>query len=635
MHEASMSVWRQLKERNVFKVGTAYLAVAWLITQVVANLKSPLGLPDRFDTIVVVLLAIGFPIALIIAWAFELTPEGIRRTDPESGRGARTPPPRGHRLNYLITAALVLAVGFLLVDRFLPGGASEHGATAASDPTNVQLRAESDGASSTSPAVPPLDERTRLAVLPLRALTTNDELGVFADGLSEQLISELRQIPELLVVDRASSFAFRGSPLSQREIADRLGVGHLLDGTIASTDDRLRVSVTLTRVSDDAQLWADTFDFERGDIFAIQDEITQQVATALSVSLGVLNSREPGMTRNVEAYMAYLTALGYGQHATVDSLRSAITLAQRAIALDPDFFQARIGLYSAFAMGTNIVPKDEAETWQRNADEALALARERASGPTELGIIETLDAVTNNDWAAAETLLTRNGATGLRAANAIAVNAALGSFRLSAGRVRDAIGYLETARALAPLGPELAALLGSAYADAGDTDAAYAEFDRGLAIEPSVTLVIGATLILPLATHDIDELNARLAKLPAQNAPGTLWRSLADLADDRDAALAEIRRRLDASTEETAINIGLLAHWANFFGDPDLALEIMRALPLDTPFLPLMLWDPGMAEVRKLPGFKTLVTDLDLVDYWREYGWPDFCQPAGDDFTCE
>jgi len=630
-----MSVWRQLRERNVFKVGTAYLAVAWLITQVVANLKSPLDLPDRFDTIVVVLLAIGFPIALIIAWAFELTPEGIRRTDPESARNARTSPSGGHRLNYLITAALVLAVGFLLVDRFLPNGASEHEAATASDPTNVQLGAGSDSARSTSSAVPPLNERTRLAVLPLRALATNDELGAFADGLSEQLISELRRIPELLVVDRASSFSFRESPLSQREIADRLGVGHLLDGTIASADDRLRVAVTLTRVSDDAPLWAETFDFARGDIFAIQDEITQQVATALSVSLGVLNRREPGMTRNVEAYMAYLTALGYGQHATVESLRSAIALAQRAIALDPDFFQARIGLYSAFAMGTNIVPKDEAQTWQRNADETLALARERATEPTEVAIIETLDAVTNNDWAAAEARLTRAGATGVRAANAVAVNATLGAFRLRAGRVRDAIGYLETARALSPLGPQVAFLLGSAYADAGDTDAAYAEFDRGLAIEPNVTLTVGATLMLPLAMRDIDELNARLAGLPAQNAPGTLWRSLTDLADDRDAALAEIRRRFDARTEDTVINVGLLAHWANFFGDPDLALEIMRALPLDTQFLPLMFWDPGMSEVRKLPGFRDLVTEIGLVDYWHEYGWPDFCRPASDDFTCE
>ena len=197
-----MVLWQELKQRNVVKVGAVYLAASWLITQVVALVNEPLGLPDLFDTIVIVALGIGFPIALIIAWAFELTPQGIRRTDTLSSTERPAPAVSSGRFNFAVTGILALAVTFLAVDRFI---LEDNPSTAASVASDQSATASGDAGSS----APALEDRIRVAVLPLRTLSADEELRYFTDGLSEQLIYELREIPELLVPDPGAPFAFR------------------------------------------------------------------------------------------------------------------------------------------------------------------------------------------------------------------------------------------------------------------------------------------------------------------------------------------------------------------------------------------------------------------------------------------
>ena len=452
-----MSLWQELKRRHVFKVGTAYLAVAWLAIQVVSSLNGPLSLPKGFDTIVVVLLAVGFPIALIIAWAFELTPQGIKRTEPNSTGGDVRP--RGQTLNYFIIGVLGIAVALLLVDRFLPG--------AASSSSNAFPIASSATASPSDSAAQPADGRVSIAVLPFRNLSADAELASLAAGLSGQLTTELKQIPELLVTDSRSSFAFENSEQPLREIAGRLGVAHVLDGTIASNDDGLRISVALTRVVDDAQLFSATRDFERKDIFAVQDEITEQIATALSVSLGVLQSRRAGMTRNVEAYTEFLTGRGYAQRFTVESLRSAIERYQRAIALDPAFLIARIALYFAYMNGSAVVSDDDASEWRSRAAETFALARALAPGAREIELIEAIRAMNGRKWSVVEAFLASGRARALLDSDDVGLNNMLGVFLLRVGRVREATTYLETARALGPVNVLVRYDLATAYARLG------------------------------------------------------------------------------------------------------------------------------------------------------------------------
>lgn len=623
-----MSLWRELRQRNVFKVGTAYLAVAWLVTQVVTGIEDPLGLPDSFATIIVVLLAIGFPIALVIAWAFELTPEGIRRTDPDSSQAASNVHSSNHRLNYFITAVLVLAVGFLLVDRFMPGDAPAGNAVG---PAAASVGGPAETAR--SPASPALDQRIRLAVLPLRALSSDDELGFFADGLSEQLIRELKQIPELLVTDRGASFEFKDKEVPYRDIAEALGVAHILDGTIASDGDRLRIAVSLTRTEDDAQLWDSTRDFAQSEIFAVQDDITSQVATALSVSLGVLESRRPGMTRNVEAYTTYLTGLGYAQTFDIDLMRSARQLYQRAIALDPQFVAPRIAMYFNDRNMVPLVSDEEANELRRRSDETLALVRTMVPNATEVALIDAIRSLTEGNWGDLQGFLRGEQSAGLPTADERGSNATVGTFLLRVGRVREAITFLETARALAPQEPGLSFNLVAAYEAAGDLDAAFAEIERARALSSDNVLLAGQLLLTALASRDREILEEQLAR--TADSPLELWRAIGGLLDDRESAVAEIRRRFEESVDETVLEVGLLAHWANYFEEPALALEIMRSMPSDAPILTLMIWDYGMRDARKLPQFKEIVSNLNLVDYWREYGWPDFCHPVDEDFECE
>lgn len=189
-----------------------------------------------------------------------------------------------------------------------------------------------------------------------------------------------------------------------------------------------------------------------------------------------------------------------------------------------------------------------------------------------------------------------------------------------------------------PLDPGVAYNLGTAYAMNGDVAAAMTEFDRGLEVAaggPLTPVLLGATWLTPLAAHDRAELERRLDVIEDEDPLG-IGDAMRQFLDDADAGLAEIRRRIHDDVDETTLAKALLAHFAVYFGDPDLGLQIMRSIPLDEPYLPLMLWDPGLAATRSLPGFKNLVEDMGLVPYWREYGWGDFCRPVGnEDFACE
>jgi TolB-like protein len=619
-----MALWQELKQRNVVKVGAVYLAASWLIIQVVALISEPLGLPEQFDTIVIVALGIGFPIALIIAWAFELTPEGIRRTDTLSSTERTAPAVPSGRFNLVVTGILALAVAFLAVDRFI----LEDNSSTASSVADQSAAASGDSGS----GAPALEDRIRVAVLPLRALSADEELRYFTDGLSEQLIYELREIPELLVPDPGASFAFRGSDRSNQDIAARLGVSYVLDGSLAANGEDLRISVSLERIADSAQLWEARFDVSRADLFDVQDEIREQVATSLSVRLGVLTRRDAGATDNVEAYTAYLTGLGYGQRYNPESMRTAEQLFKRAIALDPNFVPPRVALYFTLAQLPAFVPEADGASARQEAEEVLALLSEQAPELDAVGMVNALRGYVEGNWADVAAFLNRQRSDPDRTTDDSQNYANMGTLLTRVGRIEDAIRELETARALAPQDSNIAFMLASAYEDAGRFDAALAEAQRGIELAPGDETLRGFPLLIALARRDPDVL----ARTIAENGTSLpLWAELGALIDDPDAGIAEVRRRFEERVEETPLAVGLLAHWANFFGDPELALEIVRSLPNGTAFMALMIWDSGMRDARRLPEFHDLVTDMGFVSYWREYGWPDFCHPIGDDFECE
>ena len=293
-----MALISELKRRNVFRVALLYLVAGWVMLQVAQLLEGVLKLPDWTPRLVLGLLLLGLPIALIFSWVYELTPEGLKR-EHEVDRNRSATATTARKLDLMVGALLVLAIGMLAYDRFtgrvtvVPGAAS----TTAASPGSPVARARSGPAS--------------IAVLPFVNMSEDKANDYFSDGLTEELLNVLAKVPGLRVIARTSSFAFKGKSPTIADVAQALGVDHVLEGSVRKSGDRVRITAQLIRASDSSHLWSETYDRTLKDVFAIQDEISGQVVDALKVQLlGKENaSPELGGTSNSQAYETYLQGL--------------------------------------------------------------------------------------------------------------------------------------------------------------------------------------------------------------------------------------------------------------------------------------------------------------------------------------
>jgi TolB-like protein len=291
-----MSLFQELKRRNVFRVGIAYVLMGWVVLQIADFALDLVGAPNWIIQTVSVLLLIGLPVALFFAWAFELTPEGVKR-EHEVDRSQSITPRTGRTLDRLIIVVLVLAVGVLLAERFLSNRQPEAAGVA-----TVASQAEPGGSSSLASVA-----ARSVAVLPFVAMSSGPDDEYFSDGLTEEILNSLAQLPELLVTSRTSAFLFKGQEVSVEEVADKLGVAHVVEGSVRRSGDRLRVTAQLIRAEDGFHLWSDTYDSDSGDAIAVQEDIAEKVAEALDVVLDE-NRREQMQQsglRDVEAFIAF------------------------------------------------------------------------------------------------------------------------------------------------------------------------------------------------------------------------------------------------------------------------------------------------------------------------------------------
>jgi TolB-like protein/tetratricopeptide (TPR) repeat protein len=296
-----MSFFTELKRRNVIRMALLYVVAGWVVLQIADVLFDPLGLPDWTFRLVLGLLLLGFPFALIFAWVFEMTPQGLKR-ERDIDRSASVVVHTGHKMNILITVLLVVAIAGLAIDRLIP----ERGAPAPiASPANGQ--GEAGGV---APPEAPVVVDQSIAVLPFVNISGDLENEYFSDGLSEELLNTLVRIGGLKVTGRTSSFAFKGQNLDLREIGRLLNVANVLEGSVRKAGNRVRITAQLVKTSDGYHLWSDTFDRELDDIFAIQEEIADHVTNALHVTLlGGAPVNEPVVTsgsRDAGAYEEYL-----------------------------------------------------------------------------------------------------------------------------------------------------------------------------------------------------------------------------------------------------------------------------------------------------------------------------------------
>ncbi|PYI71365.1 MAG: hypothetical protein DMF08_08790 [Verrucomicrobia bacterium] len=302
----------ELKRRNVYKVGVAYAIVAWLLMQVASQIFPFFEIPNWVVRLIILLLVIGFPIALIIAWAFEVTSEGIKRTETADAAGLRS---HGGAWIYVVLIGAALSVGLFFVGRYTAGNATRQ-------------------VSEVTTAIP----EKSIAVLPLINESGDPKDEYFSDGLSEELIAALAQISGLKVIGRSSSFRFKERHEDPKAIGQKLGVSTLLEGTVRKQNDRVRIVAELVNAGDGIALWTRTFDRELRDIFTVQQEIARAVAESLKVTLLGSNEKSAQMASNsVQAHNAYLQAHFHFQRRNLEDYRKAITYFDQAIQFDPNY----------------------------------------------------------------------------------------------------------------------------------------------------------------------------------------------------------------------------------------------------------------------------------------------------------
>jgi adenylate cyclase len=341
-------LFEELKRRNVYRVATGYAVISWLLIQVADTLFPIFEMPDTAIRLLAVSLLIGFFLVLPIAWVFEWTPEGIKKTlSAKPGDSSRI-----GLADYLFGGVSLLIVGFIVAQFLLPIG-SENTVRSSLDETALLLSEPLEAVSEESPG----PNEFSIAVLPLANLSPDPDNAYFAAGIHEEILNQLVKAKQLEVTSRTSVIRFENSELSIQEIAQELNVSTIMEGSVRFAGNQVRISTQLIRTNDDVQLWSETYQREYEDIFAIQSDVAIQVANALHASLtsSELANIEKPPTNSTEAYTLYLQALAIEKTSDARTQSAAmirtVPLLERAVELDPSFAQA----YAALAIRKQIL----------------------------------------------------------------------------------------------------------------------------------------------------------------------------------------------------------------------------------------------------------------------------------------
>jgi TolB-like protein/cytochrome c-type biogenesis protein CcmH/NrfG len=456
------SFFSELKRRNVYKVAVAYIVGGWALSQGIAQVFPVFDIPNWAIRLVVLLIIIGLPVALVLAWAFEITPQGIKRTEtadamPQAGQQKK------NAWIYIVIVGVVVSIGLFFLGRY------------SASPTTADTGRPSAAAGSV-PA-------KSIAVLPLINESGDPKDEYFSDGLSEELIAALAQISGLKVIGRSSSFRFKDRKEEPKTIGEKLGVSTLLDGTVRKQGDRVRIVAELVNAADGIQLWTQTFDRQLKDIFDVQKEIAGAVAKSLKVTfLGMdSGSAQASATDNTEAHNAYLQGHFYLVRRNVDDFRKAINYYDEAIQLDPNYALAYAERAEAWVfMGDltgqrpTMYPKAHAD-----AEKAVATAPDLAEARAALGFVLCLA-----EWKFAEGLAELKRAKELSPANPTA-NDLLARIIVYLGRFDEAERQAREAVELDPLSTVTQGNLARVLFYAGKLDEADAAARKAAELQPA------------------------------------------------------------------------------------------------------------------------------------------------------
>jgi len=617
----------ELKRRNVVRVAIAYAVVSWVLLQFVDIVAPLLGLPEVFQKGVLVLLAIGLPVALIISWVYEITPEGVKKTAEVDGSSSLNHS-TGQRINRLIIVGLVIAVGFLLFDKFYLATApvAEH-IPEAQAPKAVQAS---------------------IAVLPFTDLSSEGDQEYFADGLSEEILNVLVKVRDLTVASRTSSFQFKNGELGVPDIAARLGVTYVLEGSVRKAGKTIRVTGQLIEAESDRHLWSDTFDREltTENLFAIQDEIATAIVTALRLELG---ASEAGLvidsvgvaTGNLSAYDTFLKGrdMFHGRSETSD-ISGSIALFEKVVAEDENFALGWQWLGAAYSVapgwGLNeIVPRDYPALAKQAAERALALDPNLAFAYAVRGFSAIIEP--GGDYLFAMEQLARSMEL---EPNDVTVVHWYGIVLREMGYVSAAMEYFDKCEKLDPAFGNCRIHRARTLLHLGDYQEALEEWAR---IQGELTPVYPFEVFEAFAVAKAGQTYAARLILSASfmdqpDFPVSSWVSIIQNKKDPNGPEGKkVERWLDDADKQ--------AFFANSKQASDLLMFMYLSIgayeKVDTTRLSLGpgnlkgIWMKDFAGFRKTPRFKELILELNFLPYWQAKGFPPGCRAVGSaDFEC-
>jgi TolB-like protein/Tfp pilus assembly protein PilF len=329
-----LSLFNELKRRNVFKVAVAYIIVGWLIMQVGDTLGPALLLPEWINSALAFFIILGFPLAMFFAWAFEMTPEGIKK-EQDVDRSESISHVTSHKLNNAIIGLLVLALGYFAFDKFVLDPARDAELVEAAQQSSQEPEPASEEKSSGP------DDKS-IAVLPFVNMSDDASNEFFSDGITEELLNLLAKIPELRVTSRSSAFAFKGQNIHIPTVAEKLNVKHVLEGSVRKAGNRVRITAQLIEAGSDVHMWSETYDRELNDVFAIQDEIAQEVVTVLQIQL--LGEVPVAAETDSEAYTLYLQGKHFYTLTDRINTQASTDAFRKALEIDPGYAPAWVGL---------------------------------------------------------------------------------------------------------------------------------------------------------------------------------------------------------------------------------------------------------------------------------------------------
>ena len=573
----------ELKRRNVYKVAVAYAVVAWLLIQVATQVFPFFEIPNWAVRLVVLLLILGFPVALILSWAFEITPEGLKRTE-DADLAAETRP-KSHTWIYIVIVGALLSVGLFMLGRY---GFREK------NPLSNELAAQS------------------IAVLPFVNMSSDKEQDYFSDGLSEELLNQLSQIPQLRVIARTSSFSFKGKEVDVATIAKALNVANVLEGSVRKSANTLRITAQLIRASDSSHLWSQTYDRQMTDIFKVQDEIASDVVAALKVKLlPTQQLPKTQRTSNPEAYEHYLLGMDILRQDRMQTSHLAAAEFQKAIALDPNYANAYVALSNAQALAAEVAtsPTQRAEGIKQalaTVEEAIKLAPDLASGYSSRGYLRYSRAW---DWQGAAADFKR--AMALDPNNAELLSSYAQSLFFS-GAQTEAIAMARKATAIDPLSVETWRFLGLLLFCSGQDAEARVAWQRALEINPGTRWPNYLIGYLDLKERKIESALAHFhATDDAFRLTGTaMVEYTLGHPQESEQALDTLKTRFATGS---AFQIASVYAWR---GEKDHAFEWLdRAYDQHDTGMPRLRYDPTLASLHGDPRFAALVKKMGFAEF--------------------